>query len=125
MLLRTAGPSGTRFIGSEGWLFVNRGTLETYPAALRDEIIGANEIHLYESDDHRQNFIDCIKTRKKPIADVEIGHRSATVCHLGNIAAKLRRPLKWNPETEQFVGDRAANSLLLPGGRTTLQSISV
>ena len=59
-----------------------------------------------------RNWIDCIKSREKPIADVEIGHRSTTVCHLGNIARWLGRRVKWDPEKEEFIGDDAANKLL-------------
>ncbi|HQA00512.1 MAG TPA: gfo/Idh/MocA family oxidoreductase, partial [Phycisphaerae bacterium] len=58
------------------------------------------------------NWIECIKTRQRPICDVEVGHRSATVCHLGNIAMQLGRPLKWDPVKEQFIDDDAANALL-------------
>jgi hypothetical protein len=58
------------------------------------------------------NWLDCIRTRQKPVADVEIGHRSVSVCHLVNITRRIGRPLKWNPATEQFQGDDEANALL-------------
>jgi hypothetical protein len=103
---------------------VNRDTLIAHPAALSSNVIGANEIHLYASKDHRQDFLDCIKQRKKPVADVEIGHRSSTLCHLGNIAAKLDRPLRWDPAKERFRDDRAADSMLLPGDRTSWQTLA-
>ena len=61
---------------------------------------------------HIQNWIDCIKTRQRPNADVEIGHRSITVCHLANICRQLGRRLRWDPEHELFVGDDEANSHL-------------
>jgi len=76
------GVSGVKFIGDAGWVYVNRGALKAEPAALLLETFGPEEIHLYESRDHAQNFLDCVRTRCKPVADVEIGHRSATVCHL-------------------------------------------
>lgn len=69
-------------------------------------------MRLYVSDHHLQNWIDCIKSRKRPVADVEIGHRTATVCHLGNIARWTGRRLHWDPKKELFRGDDAANALL-------------
>ena len=62
--------------------------------------------------DHVRNFLNAVKARKDPIAPVEIGHRTASLCHLGNIAIRLMRKLQWDPEKEQFVGDAEANSML-------------
>jgi hypothetical protein len=62
-------------------------------------------VHLYKSDSHFGNWLECIKTRQLPICDVAIGHRSATVCHLGNIAIRTGRKLSWNPDTEEIIGD--------------------
>ena len=117
LLCRTGG-SGTRFEGTKGWVHVTRGKLETEPASLLTQTIGANEIHLYDSKNHHQNFLDCIKSREQPIANVEIGHRSSTVCHLGNIAMLLKRPLKWDPAKEEFLGDDAANRMRWRPART-------
>jgi len=100
---------GTRFEGSEGWIYVNRGKLQAEPESLLTSVIGPDEIRLYQSNDHKKNFLDCIKSRKDPICNAEIGHRSSTVCHLGNIAMLLDRPLKWDPAAEQFIGDDEAN----------------
>jgi len=111
-LLCETGGQGTRFEGTDGWIFVNRGTLKAEPASILQETIGSDEIHLYKSRDHKQNFLDCIKSRKQPIANVEVGHRSATVCHLGNIAMLLGRKLRWDPQKERFIGDSAANRML-------------
>ncbi len=102
---------GTRFEGTEGWIYVNRGKLQAEPASILDSKIGSDEIRLYESRSHSQNFLDCIKSRKDPICSAEIGHRSSTVCHLGNIAMLLDRPLKWDPEAEQFINDDEANRM--------------
>ena len=102
---------GTRFEGTEGWIYVNRGKLEAEPKSLLTSVIGPDEKHLYESRDHKQNFLDCIKSRKDPICNAEIGHRSSTVCHLGNIAMLLDRPLKWDPQAERFIGDDEANRM--------------
>jgi predicted dehydrogenase len=105
------GGQGVRFEGTDGWVFVNREIIEAGPASLVQERIGPDEIHLYESRDHKQNFLDCIRTRRKPVAAVEIGHRSATLCHLGNIAMLRDCTLKWDPEREEFTGDDAANRM--------------
>lgn len=110
-LLCQTGGSGTRFEGTKGWVHVKRGSLETEPASLKTQTIGANEIHLYDSKNHHQNFLDCIRSRDLPIANVEVGHRSSTVCHLGNIAMLLKRPLQWDPAQERFIGDDAANRM--------------
>jgi len=100
------------FTGTKGKVEVGRGHLRTWPEALKDVKIGDNEIHLYESNDHKDNFIECIRTRSRTICDVEIGCHSIIVCHLGNIAYWLNRPLKWDPVREVFVGDDEANRLL-------------
>jgi len=117
MFLKSGG-GGTRFEGTEGWIYVDRGTLKAEPESLLTSVIGADEIHLYKSNDHKQNLLDCIKSRKDPICSAEIGHRSATVCHLGNIAMLLDRPLKWDPQKEQFIGDDQANRMTWRPRRT-------
>src|SRR5690606_22869885 len=86
--------------------------LETEPASLRDERIGPDEIRLYASDDHFRNFLDCIRTRKETAAPVEVAHRSTTLSNIGTISMVLGRPLRWDPEREEFVGDPEANRLL-------------
>ncbi len=106
------GGSGTRFIGTDGMVYVDRGKLQTTPEALAKDTIGPDEIHLYESNNHIRNFIECVKTRKQPICNAEVGHRSSTLCHLGNIAMLLKRRLQWDPVKEEFVGDRVANGMV-------------
>jgi predicted dehydrogenase len=100
------------FIGTKGDVWVARGELRTSPWRLKTQEIGAQEKRVYFSDNHYVDFLKAIKSRQKPICDVEIGHRTASVCTLGNIAYQLNRPLKWNPQAEQFVGDSEANALL-------------
>ena len=112
LICRSKGENGIRFEGSDGWVFVSRSRIDASPKKLLSSVIGPDEIHLYESKDHRGDLVDCIRTRAEPMASVEIGHRSATVCHLGNIAMILGRKLKWNPATERFVGDAAADRML-------------
>jgi predicted dehydrogenase len=104
--------NGILFTGTKGKVEVNRGYLKTWPDNLKDVQIGPNEIHLYDSKNHYVDWLDAIRNRSKPICDVETGCRSVTVCHLGNIAYKLKRPLKWDPDREVFVGDAEANLLL-------------
>jgi len=96
------------FVGRRGRIAVNRGKLRTWPAGIMAEPTRRDEVRLYPSRGHGQNFLDCIRTRRKPICDVEVGHRTMTVCHLGNIAQWLRRPLKWDPAKEEFIGDAQA-----------------
>ena len=116
---------GVRFEGTEGWVEYGYQGLKTHPESLRTSPITSREIHLpvsnpnrrqesgqYHVPDHVRNFLDSIKSRKDPIAPVEVGHRSATVCHLGNIAMLLKRPLRWDPAQEKFVGDEEANRML-------------
>ena len=100
------------FTGSEGWIEVNRQYLKTSPAGLVNHTLAAHEIHLYRSANHLLDWLECIRTRNKPITDVEIGCRSVTVCHLGNTAVQLQRPLKWNPDQEVFKNDPEANRTL-------------
>jgi predicted dehydrogenase len=106
--------AGVVFHGSEGTIMVDRGLLKTEPASIMRKPIGSNEVHLYDAtrQGHGGNFIHCVRTRERPICDVEIGCRSVTVCHLGNIAYRLRRPLKWDPVKEEFPGDEEANRFL-------------
>jgi hypothetical protein len=101
-----------RFIGSKGQIDVQRRNLVTTPAELATITIGENEKHVYKSENHYKDFLNAIKQRTKPICDVEIGHRTATVCNIGNIAYELNRPLQWDPIKEKFKSDKAANELL-------------
>ena len=100
------------FIGTKGEVWVARGELKTTPDTLKSIVIKDTEKRTYQSDNHYADFIKAIRSREKPICDVEVGHRSASVCNLGNIAYDLKRPLKWNPTTERFEGDEAANAKL-------------
>jgi predicted dehydrogenase len=106
------GGRGVRFNGTEGVVEVNRGYLRTWPQELMYKPIGPNETRLYRSPGHYEDWLRCVRTRRRPICDVEIGCRSVTVCHLGNLAYWLKRPLRWNPDEERFVGDDEANRWL-------------
>ena len=104
--------NGILFTGTEGTVDVNRSYLHTSPKKLASQIMKPNDIHLYESNNHKMNWLNCIRTRLKPICDIEIGCRSVTVCHLGNLATQLNRHLKWHPGKEIFINDEKANRLL-------------
>jgi predicted dehydrogenase len=128
MTVSDTGRNGILFSGSEGRIFVNRGTLSGKPV----EVLARNPLprerfRLYEHDDlalpprmgkldaiatHMANFFDCVERRYQPISDIESQHRSVTTCHLANISMWLGRPLKWDAATEQFVGDADANQRL-------------
>lgn len=101
-----------RFIGSKGTIDVQRRKLETSDPLLKDKVIGDNEKKVYFSDNHYLDFINAIKSRKNPICDVEVGHRTASVCTIGNIAYELKRPLRWDPRKEKFKRDSEANARL-------------
>ncbi len=122
-------PNGVKFEGTEGWIFVTRGSYRVTasdPVANKDGVkpldasdpkiitssIGAHEIHLPVSDNHHRNWIDSIKSRKQPIAPVEIAHRSCSACLLHHIAMKLDRTLYWDPKKERFKNDDEANRFL-------------
>jgi predicted dehydrogenase len=103
--------SGVTFEGDQGWVWVTRGRIDAEPKSLLTSTIGPNEIQLYKSNNHKANFLDCVKSRAETIAPVEVAHRSCTVCLLGEIAMRLGRKLKWDPDTEQFIGDDQANRM--------------
>ncbi len=107
------GPAGGAiFIGSNGRLTIDRGKVVSDPPELAKEPLTDKDIRLYVSNDHIQNWLECIKTRAKCVCNEEIGHRSASVCHLANITRRLGRRLQWDPVKEQFIGDEEANALL-------------
>jgi predicted dehydrogenase len=103
---------GVKFEGSDGWIFVTRGKIEASRPELLAEPLTSKKVELYVSDNHMGNFFDCIRSRKDPICDAEIGHRAVSVCHLGVLAIRLGRKLNWNPELEQFVDDKEADGHL-------------
>lgn len=116
----------TRFEGTEGWVEFDYKGIQTSPESLKTAKIGLQEIHLpvsvknrledgrkhSMSYDHVRNFIDCVKSREEPVEPVEAGHRTASLCHLGNIAMKLHRKIRWDPQQEQILGDEEAAAML-------------
>ncbi|RYG06202.1 MAG: Gfo/Idh/MocA family oxidoreductase [Chitinophagaceae bacterium] len=121
-------PNGVKFEGSDGWIFVTRGNyaatasdpvsqtsskaLEASDPKILTSVIGADEIHLYESKDHHANWLDCVISREQPITPIEVGHRACSVCLINHTAMKLGRKLQWDPMKEQFIGDKEANKYL-------------
>jgi predicted dehydrogenase len=104
---------GTVWYGEKGWIYVARGDkLQAEPKSILDETIGPDEIRLYESRDHQQNFLDCVLTRKKTITPIEVAHRSISVGLLGEIAMLTERKLRWDPDKEIFINDEQANRML-------------
>jgi predicted dehydrogenase len=106
------GKQHCHFVGTDGEVFVARGELRTTPETLKDKALGEGAGQVYVSDNHYKDFLNAIKTRKQPICDVETGHRTASVCNIGNIAYRLQRSLKWDPVKETFSGDKEADKLL-------------
>lgn len=106
------GPSGCTFEGSEGTIYVDRGVLKATPEDLFKTPLGEKDVRLNPSKDHKRNWIECIRSRKPTICTAEIGHRTSTVCQLGNIGYWLGRPLTWGPKEERFKDDALANKLL-------------
>jgi predicted dehydrogenase len=106
------GPADCTFEGTEGTLYVSRDRIHSKPGKILEEKLGDRAVRVYHATDHRRNWLQCIRDRKEPICTAEIGHRSATICHLGNIGYQLRRPLRWDPVHEKFVDDDEANRLV-------------
>jgi len=112
LICRTQDSEPLRLEGTDGWIEIQNEKPTYYPESLKTSVIGPNEIHLYQSEEHHRNFIDCIKTHRETAAPAEIGHRSTSICHLGNIAMTLKRKLSWDPEQERFINDEPANRML-------------
>jgi predicted dehydrogenase len=104
---------GTKWISADGsWVWVDRGFLDANPKSLLQERIGPDEIQFYQSPGHQREFVDCVKSRKTPLAPAETAHRSASIGHLGQISMILGRKLYWNPDTEEFRNDPMATRML-------------
>jgi predicted dehydrogenase len=106
------GPSGCTFVATNGWIYVDRDVIQSQPAGILKEPLGEKAKRVYHATDHRGNWLECIRSGKETICPAEVGHRSATVCMLGNIGYWLRRPLRWDPKAERFIDDEAANKEL-------------
>jgi predicted dehydrogenase len=107
----TAERTGVKFTGTKGTLSVGRGLLEAEPASLLDRPDRSDDVSIQTSSNHYLDFLESVRTRNAPVAPAEAGHRSATVCHLGNIAIALGRLLTWDPQREIFPDDPEATAL--------------
>lgn len=103
---------GVKFEGTEGYAWATRGNMGASSEEIFRSTIGPDEIHLYKSDDHYRNFVDCVFSREETAAPAETAHRSITVGHLGNIAMRLGQDLEWDPKKEKFKNNRKANKML-------------
>ncbi len=113
LICKTHDPSfGGRFEGTEGWLQYAWREVTSEPESLKDSVLGPDELHLPVSDNHYRNFVDAVKSREDPIEPVEVGHRTTTLCHLGNIAMLLGRKVPWDPATQSCPNDPEAESML-------------
>jgi predicted dehydrogenase len=108
--LSTGAISGAIFIGDKGKVEIRRGSVHSNPVDLIENMQVADGPE--PGRVHIENWIDCMQSGALPVADVEIGHRSITITHLGNIGRLLGRNLRWDPVVERFIGDEAANQLL-------------
>jgi predicted dehydrogenase len=109
LIQETGDPAGVRFEGDKGWIFVKRGAIDASDRDILRQKVQEGEIKLYKSSNHMKNFLECMRTRKDPVAPVEVGHRSNTICVMTHIAMKLGRKLEWDPVAERFVDDEEAN----------------
>jgi len=122
-------PNGIRYEGTEGWIWVSRGNytasasdpvsqgnnakaLDASDPKILQSVIGPEEIHLYESEEHHGNWLDCIKSGKQPLSPAEIGHRACSVCLVSHVAMKVGSKLEWDPKAERFINDDEANTHL-------------
>ncbi len=112
LIITSRAPNGVRFEGDRGTLFVTRGHIEADPAEILREQIGEHEDRLPVSNDHRMNFIECVRSRTEPVAPIEHAHRSIAIAHLGNISMRLGRPIRWDPATETIADDPTASRML-------------
>jgi len=128
MTVSDTGRNGIMFTGTEGRIFVNRGSLEGTPVEeLQSNPLSRESYEVYDFDNlerpprsgkldsivnHMGNFFDCARSRRTPISDVESQHRSVSTCHLGNISMWTGRPLEWDPDSESFMADAEANEWL-------------
>ena len=105
---------GARFEGTEGWVMAqgNASSIKAEPQSLLRSVIGPDEIHLMHSDNHAMHFLECVRSRRETVAPAEVAHRSTTLCLLSDIAMRLGRKLRWNPDAEQFIADDEANRFL-------------
>jgi predicted dehydrogenase len=112
------GEGGAVFAGTAGRIAIDRSALISDPPDIVRDPIHPKEVHLYRSPSHAGNFLECVRTRRKPICDADIAHRAASALLVGGVAKQLQRTVRWDPKAEQFPGDDEANRLLSIAKRT-------
>lgn len=105
-------PHGVRFEGDRGWIHVVRGGIQAEPASLLKVVLKPSDVHLYESRSHHGNFLECIRTRRDPVSNVDAGFAATVMTIVSDITTRLERKLTWDWTTEQFADDDIANSML-------------
>ncbi len=103
-------PNGIQFVGTEGTIWVNRDGIEASDPEILKAELPDDAVRLYKSKHHMGNFFDCVRSRELPICDVETGHRSANMCHLGAISLRTGKLLTWDSQVERFTGENAAEA---------------
>jgi predicted dehydrogenase len=109
---------GTAFEGSDGWVHVDRSGINAHPKELLETEFGPNDIHLYKSDNHVRNLLDCVKSRAETICNIDVAVQADIICQISDIAIRLEQKLKWNPKTELFTNNNPANRRLSRPMRT-------
>ena len=112
---------GCLFEGDKGWVYVNRKGISAEPKSLLEVVIKLNEEHLYESNNHPGNFLECVRSRRDPVASVESGHAATTVTLVADIATRLGRKVTWEWKSERFMNDKCADRMLSRSMRSPWQ----
>jgi hypothetical protein len=106
------GPSGCTFEGSDATLYVDRNKMECTKEEILKEPLNKEDPSIIVADNHKKNWLKAIRGNKKTLCPAEVGHRSASICHLGNIGYRVGKPLEWDPAKETFTNSQEANKLL-------------
>lgn len=107
----TTGTDETKFVGTRGWVAASRGGIRAEPASLLSVKIKPAETHLLQENDHYRDFVQCVRTRRTPVSDIESAVQSDFISHLCDIAIRCRRKLRWDPDKEVIVGDEFASRM--------------
>ena len=99
-------------VGADGWIWVSRQGIRTYPESLARSVIGPNEDHVLYSEDHRGNFVNAIRYGHKTVSNIEVAAHDEMIAQMSDIAVRLKRKLDWDPIKEEFIGDEQANRRL-------------
>ena len=103
---------GTTFFGSEGWISVDRSAMFTSDPKLAEIQLKPDDVHLKVSEGQERDFIDCVKSREETINPIESAVRSDAISHLGDLAIRVSRPIRWDPNRERVIDDRQASRRL-------------